>query len=685
MSNSDVIQTLLNNHQYLHINSIWMDGIRTICWLFILGLAQALNALSSALNQVYQVMDFFNSRQVTDLLTTYMPVIFAMATLALAYLGWKIMIVHSNDYNKLITNALVAVTLFVALPWCMTQAEHLVLAGKKALNRHTKLSTNVINNNMTDVYLLDKAHFHAKNLRKHNHITDQNMYYLDITETVDTGNDVFSQSQLSPYGTKVLSHKLNNINGQNTLVPLKKNWIMPDEAYYRYAWHPVYMIVELLTLLLVFCFTIFKTAQLIMELGLLKVLAQGTVFTDLENGQRNKKLVEKIRNTFVILYIVMLLLEFYTMFTDYVSKTHESPIVKLIIIVAAAFLVIDGPNIIEELFGIDAGLKSASRSLMGMFAAGQMAKDGGKAVGNVAKKGGQIAKYTGGKVMNAGGAVTGAGKGALAGFKEKGKGQMPGNGGKPKPPGGTGGIRGGASTVMSSAGSMPLGSSSNAIGSPIAGEGASGKSSVVGNQQGGSSNAGGAGQTLADMVHQSPSYSASEGMVSGPALAGTEGSASAGAGASGGIGVVGKVGNQKSGMSPAGQGQGAQSSTSSRRPSSPMRNLPSGSGKKGISSNVGKGTQRILSGVSKPSALHQPKRVSFPPHIQAKLDQHPLHTERKPTTTNTFGQEAIQRYADTAQKIHDKVQETQPAKNYNQFYDLTKNTILKNDNGKGAE
>ncbi|MCY7855017.1 hypothetical protein MOB03_20525 [Bacillus spizizenii] len=424
MDDSEILKILLRFQDYLSLTSIWTAPFRVIGWWIIMGLATIVDALSSGIEEIYDLLNFFDSDQISDFIDKWMPVIFLLMALALGFLGWKIIVQKKTDYDKIITNSLFALTLFLVLPWGMQQASDLLLAGKGMLDEDGKLSvsTKIYQNNIVDVYKIDKdaewSKKEFKKLKKKNNIeNDADVKLLDITEPVDTGG-IFRSSPLTKDGEKILDKKISDASGEKKLENLESFWIADDEAYYRYSWHPWYMIFELATIAFVLFMTMFKTAQLIMELGILKIFSLGTALTDLENGQRNKKFLEKIKNTFIVLFSIELLLQCYILFTDYIGQAEISAPIKIVVLIAAAILTVDGPNFIEEMFGIDSGMKSISRSLVGLFAAAKTGKMATDFAASTAKKAGQLTGKIAKKSSNAALAGMGAGKGILDGFKE---------------------------------------------------------------------------------------------------------------------------------------------------------------------------------------------------------------------------------------------------------------------------
>ncbi|QAT68053.1 hypothetical protein EQZ20_24585 (plasmid) [Bacillus glycinifermentans] len=426
MDDAEIIKILLKFQEYLSLTSIWTAPLRVIGWLFLMGLSKCVDGLSGGVSEVYDLINFFDSDQVNDFITRFMPVIFALSSAAIAFLGWKIIVQKKTDYSKIVSSSLFAVTLFLVLPWGMHQASNLVSTGKDVLDDDGKLSvsTKIYQNNIIDVYKIDQADWNKKKLNKikrpNNIESDTDVALLDITESVDTGG-LWHSSPLSDDGQKILKKKVSDASGKKTLEDLQTRWIQEDEAYYRYAWHPWYMFFELATIGFVLFMTLFRTVQMIMELGILKIFSAGTVLTDLESGQRNKRFLEKIRNTFIVMFAIVLLLQCYIIFTDFVGKSDLSGPVKIVALIAAGILTIDGPAFIDEMFGIDAGMKSIGRSLVGLFAGARTAQMGAdlakNAVGKTARGLGKLGKKVGGGTLVA----AGTGKGVLDGFKERAK------------------------------------------------------------------------------------------------------------------------------------------------------------------------------------------------------------------------------------------------------------------------
>ena len=415
-SDGYMLEELLKFHDQLHIASWYMDAFRELGFVVLRSIAWTVDLLSGMTKEIYQLINFYNYKPLREMIQTYQPIIFVISAIAVAYFGYRIMSVKKTDKNIFIENVILAMTILVLLPWGLEQGAGLVDAGTKLLNNQRSASTEVFKNNVTDLYTVDKNGWKStdtqNDLKKKTDIE-----LLGISEKVDTNNGLLNKSPLSDKGIDLLGKQVVMVNGKAELANMKSFWGIGDPVYYRYSWHPWLIALDLLTKLVVYVFVMFKAARMISELGLLYLLTAGISFTDLKDGQRNKQLIIKIRDTFIVLYMVMFLINFFDLWSGFVAQASISGFSKGIAVAAGAWLVIDGPNFVEQLFGIDAGLSSVGRNIMAMTQAGIAGKGFMKSAGSVIKNTPKVAYGGARKVARAGAYVGGGAKGVIDGFR----------------------------------------------------------------------------------------------------------------------------------------------------------------------------------------------------------------------------------------------------------------------------
>ncbi|EHZ0460650.1 hypothetical protein K5G30_002534, partial [Enterococcus faecalis] len=418
MSNEEIIARLLEFDPLLNISKFWVSASRDISFNLLLGIKGFVDALGEGVSQMYQLMNFWDSQAVRNFIDPYRPVVISLMTLAMLWIAFRLIGDPKKDKQKIVNNILMAILMFVGLPFFMGKAGELVSAGREGLQQPSEATLQIFKDNITDLYTIDKQgwQYPANDVGVNDIQKVQNLNLLDISEEVDTDLHLFKESPLSKEGKETLTKKVLEVNGEAKLAKMKGvfKW---DEAYYRYSWHPWYILLELLAYGIVLVFTIFKTGKICYEIGVMRVLGYGLTLTDLENGQRNKTLLFKIRDSFIVLYLLSVLLNIFVLYMTAVKELSLEKPWDIIAILAGAMAAIDGPNIVEQLFGIDAGLSSVGRSLVGFTQSSMAATSAGKAMASGVSKSMQTAKSVGGKAVR-GATNAGAGLGGLLkGFK----------------------------------------------------------------------------------------------------------------------------------------------------------------------------------------------------------------------------------------------------------------------------
>ncbi|EHE8186233.1 hypothetical protein JML96_002670 [Enterococcus faecalis] len=418
MSNEEIIARLLEFDPLLNISKFWVSAARDISFNLLFGIKGFVDALGEGVSQMYQLMNFWDSQAVRNFIDPYRPVVISLMTLAMLWIAFRLIGDPKKDKQKIVNNILMAILMFVGLPFFMGKAGELVSAGREGLQQPSEATLQIFKDNITDLYTIDKQgwQYPSNDVGVNDIQKIQNLNLLDISEEVDTDLHLFKESPLSKEGKETLTKKVLEVNGEAKLAKMKgiTKW---DEAYYRYSWHPWYIFLELLAYGLVLVFTIFKTAKICYEIAAIRVLSYGVTLTDLENGQRNKTLLFKIRDSFIVLYLLSVLLNIFVLYMTSVRELSLEKPWDIIAIFAGAMAAIDGPNIVEQLFGIDAGLSSVGRSLVGFTQSSMAATSAGKAMASGVSKSMQTAKSVGGKAVR-GATNAGAGLGGLLkGFK----------------------------------------------------------------------------------------------------------------------------------------------------------------------------------------------------------------------------------------------------------------------------
>lgn len=355
------------------------DILHQLGWWLVLGLKYLCDASQTLVDEMYKLLDFTQYGNLTKIFSAnevriLLGILFAFALIVLGVtLIWQ----KDKEKPKVIQNVLIAVLIITALPSLMTMLNDLTLDAKDAiLGTQSKMSDQLIADNVVDLLYIDSKGFDKYNISD-GKITggavngfsagSDNIKYIDICEKV---TDKQKNELNSPeYFFNVIG---TNKDGAQAVQELKSNKFLGIDFtgwYYRYHVDYLVIYISLLATTVAFFFVAFKVAKLIFDLAVHGVLATVFAASDLTNGQRTKQVLQSIGSIYVVLVLAVLMIKFYYLGSSYISSTISNGLVKAIALIFFAFAVIDGPNIIEKILGIDVGLRSGFQTLATMFMA----------------------------------------------------------------------------------------------------------------------------------------------------------------------------------------------------------------------------------------------------------------------------------------------------------------------------
>jgi hypothetical protein len=379
----------LENEQYLDMSNFFWDLLRSIGLAIVRGLKMASDAAQKLFDDVYSFLSFSDSSIFQDWLDSYGDIISAVLVIAIIAFGFILMVNHEKRPNIVHGMLLYLVVLF-GLPTAITKLNVIVYEGKNFIfDQDATTSAVIINNNVTDLRYVDKQN-ELSDLSIHYPVDDQledRIKYLDATETVSGSNNRFATLIMSETANEYFDHYITVLpDGNISLIEMpSKGWfdIFDPPWYYRYhiEWLSIYM--ELIAIIIAYVCAAYKVIRIIWEIIAGQLIA--TLFSaDLTNPQKGVKILTCIRDNYIMLVLVAALLQLYNIAVTYVHSLDLGSFTKAFIILCLSFCVIDGPNLVEKMMGIDAGLSSGFQKLAAGYTMGRGAKNavGGALWGN---------------------------------------------------------------------------------------------------------------------------------------------------------------------------------------------------------------------------------------------------------------------------------------------------------------
>ncbi|ETT80563.1 pLS20_p028 family conjugation system transmembrane protein, partial [Bacillus mycoides] len=375
MKDEEILKTIEAFSDYLQVGDIVNYVFRWIGWFLIVGLSLIVDALEGVTDAILGIKGFFNSPEIQNFVDMLYPLFVVLLAISFLYIGYMFIMNKQMNRSQIIINIFVTLSVLCLLSTGMTKVDKFTDDAIAVVKSEQKgsLSDEIIKKNITDVAVIDQNGWKKKeDMNPKNNIPEKSIRQIDITEKIDKDFEFAKDKELSEGGQDILKYKrVMDGMGVASIAELKDGWFdFFPEKYYRWHWNFWNIFFTLLitgaTLLLVSI----KLARLFYELAFNYLLANILAPADVANGQKLKAVLSNILNIFIATIMIFLSLKLYIMGTAFLhDKLNGVP--YLIALAAFSMAVLDGPAVVERLFGIDIGLKSSWGMLAGGFALGK--------------------------------------------------------------------------------------------------------------------------------------------------------------------------------------------------------------------------------------------------------------------------------------------------------------------------
>ena len=446
-------------------SNVFLGAIRYIGYAILLFLKYVLDAAVGLLNNVYKLFTFNASIEVDSYIAQLIPLLWIPFAISIIILGYQLILNSKDrpDANRIVQNLAISIILITGIPLMLNLAGEMTQSFVTAdINKQDKNSSNqIIASNLTDYTFLydwdqqifvqktktvtDPKNNTSRELNVNNSFSANEKYdavsLIDINEQMTYWNtsanpDYSSKGaetwdknawtnwlEYSAYGNYLSQQEkqVDSLCWLATIVSTDKDgnyqcehinelkwWeFFGDGYYYRYDIDYWPCLIELAAMALAIIYSSIKVCRILWELAVYRVLAMFFAAGDLHNGNRMKEIIKATAAAFIVIAVNAILLKFFTIFSVWLTSQNFDGFTKSIMLIAVAVAVIDGPNLVQKLIGVDAGLRSAAATIGSIYAAGKIAKGVGKTgakVGSevkefgqdVARKGAAVGGFTAG-------------------------------------------------------------------------------------------------------------------------------------------------------------------------------------------------------------------------------------------------------------------------------------------------
>lgn len=389
-----------NNSSVLSNNSVILDGARWISWNIAKFACILADVCEGLYDKTFGFIDVTNYSAINDIVSRLQPVLVALTCLCIVGLGIVYMVMQ--DRKPIVRNILVAALVVSCSTYMFTTANSLIKSFKGDIlgDSSAGQSYEIINNNLLDLIAIDKQiginslnyeggngvihNAGVKNKRTMNEIN-----YLEVLNYSDKkkGQDIYGWGD--PFNNYI-SKKAIRVGGQEKTVDVESGFLgttIGNEFYYRYSFDFWSAMLQLGAIILMYVALSYKNIRIAYELVVSRILAY-MYSADIGNGERLKQILFFIRDTYIALCVSILSVKLFSILTEAMTSFGITGLAKGLVSIFIAYAVIDGPNLVERILGVDAGLSSSVGRTMAVLGMAKTAVRGGK---NTASGVGKIA------------------------------------------------------------------------------------------------------------------------------------------------------------------------------------------------------------------------------------------------------------------------------------------------------
>lgn len=372
------------------------------------------DAASGLFDKSFGLMDFTNYGPIKKFLEDWDVVWVALICASLGWLGVTL-VFNSDKKPKVATNICVGILVITSLTWIISQMNTLLTKDiRNEILGTTSQETiyEMLGNNVHDLLYIDSI-VGLENLGETNAdgekyadvrtpLNKKSWKALDINEVMFP-DDVKDESRIiAEYHQTVFANEQGTYYSTLTENYDGVAWTdLLNTYYYRYSIDWIAAILEMLAIAIIYLFFTYKVVRTFYEIVFQEVLAI-LYSANVTNGQKALKILDGIKDSYIIIMLSLVSVRLYLLATSYVAGKSWDGFSKGIILFFIALAVIDGPNIVQKVTGMDAGMSDGMQKIMSAIYGTNAAMGLGRMAYGVGKGVGSKAAGLGKKLMNGG-------------------------------------------------------------------------------------------------------------------------------------------------------------------------------------------------------------------------------------------------------------------------------------------
>ena len=373
MTDETLIAYLLRNSEILNSSNIIFDALRSVGWFLLKLLIRIADACRALYDFTFGLIDFTTWTKINTFVSEFKPLIVALTCLSIFALGIILMVKHEKKPNILI-HILLATLCLTGSTAMFQELNDFTLTVKGGIESMSSGGTassvyNIASDYFYDLYYYDQSENYDLGDLNYKEkpgkipqykLNKQKLGAIHINDKLDPGSKAYKFED--PDAKDILTQRLfMDGDGEYTLLPLEDGFAWTDvgsEYYYRYKVDWLAVVVEICAIIFVYICMAWKCTKIVYELVFARCLA-ALYSAEFSGGQKLGKILIFIRDSYILMLMTTLSLKLFYFFNAFIHGKTDNDLVAVIVTIFVAFAVIDGPNLVEQLLGMDVGLQSS--------------------------------------------------------------------------------------------------------------------------------------------------------------------------------------------------------------------------------------------------------------------------------------------------------------------------------------
>ena len=347
-----------NNSEYFFQSSIWMDIIRSLFWIIIKFLVVLSNAMENVFNSAYELINFLDTDTFKNFITRFS--VFIIPILTVSFLAIGLILTFSEKKPPVLKNIAIGLAIIYVMPTIISYLNIGLISAKNDLLDNSMTNQMVLSNISDLSYIATQGFSFSTTLADTSSNQDMSINAIDVTEHLNP-------KKYNGQAKEIFSHYMTiDETGHLEWKEYDKKGmfdIFDPPWYYRYSVHFFQLFLYLLANILVFGFSTYAVVRMIFEIVTSRILAC-LHSMELASGEKTKKILEYFFQAYLILLFIPIMLKVYLLIIAYTNTNFDNGLIRAIIVFLAALIIVDGPSIIQKIYGYDLGMSQGAQKVM---------------------------------------------------------------------------------------------------------------------------------------------------------------------------------------------------------------------------------------------------------------------------------------------------------------------------------